>query len=256
MIRQGGLKSLVQKEIRQLRKLSELRKQKILKEKVNLSIRQIAEAHKNKRKVCTVLKQSGLKSRCNQEIRRQEVQLRPLRSQQQVSPLKLNENVQQKQTESNYDPTLGYDDRDSVYGTKVSKKGIRIMELVDRITNGTKKKEQQEKEIKALAAVLSQQKADFAALTKRVVADKDRLYQQLDNLKQENAALRQIMAKQSKEVQSSDNKRQKKYMKRQQVSQLYQEMQELVHMKTRPSSSKIQQGQNIQSGHFTQNLLI
>jgi hypothetical protein len=264
LIRQGGLKSLVQKEIRQLRRLSELKKQRILKEKVNLSIHQIAEAHRNKRKICTVVKQTGLKSRCNQEIRRQEIylrrlpsqqQVRPLRSQQQVRSLEFNETTQQKQTENNSDPTPAFDDRDSVYGTKVSKKGIKIMELVDLITAGTKKKEQQEKEIRVLTGVLSQQKADFAALIKRVVADKDRLYQQLDDLKQENEALREIMAKQSLEVQTSDKRRQKKYMKRQQVSQLYQEIQEVGSGKMRPKSTRIQPRQNVQSSRFTRNLI-
>jgi len=242
LIRQGGLKSQVQKEIRKLRKIAELRKQKSLKAKVNLSILQIAKAHKNKREVCMVIKQSGLKARCNKEIRSQKVHLLPLHSQQQARPSKHYESLQQKQMESEGEHPDAFDDMDIVYGNKVSRKGLEVMKLVERLHEGSRVKEQRDKEIRDLTAFLTQQRADFEALTKRVVDDKDRLYQQIDNLKRENTMLREMMVKQRRQVQGTDNKRQKKDIKRQQISQIYQEMQEFVRGKTH-RGGKIQQGQ-------------
>merc|ERR550539_1269788 len=78
LIKQGGLKSRVQKEIRNLRLISEVRRQKDLKRKVNIAIKQIAQAKINKRRVNCVVKQTGLKARCNQQIRSQRFTLRPV----------------------------------------------------------------------------------------------------------------------------------------------------------------------------------
>jgi len=221
-----------------------------LKAKVNLSILQIAKAHKNKREVCTVIKQSGLKARCNQEIRSKKLHLpshsqqqaRPSHSQQQARPLKHYGSLQQQQMESEGEEPVAFDDLDTVYGTKVSRKGIEVMKLVGRLQEGSRLKEQQDKEIKDLTAFLSQQRADFAALTKRIVEDKDHLYQQIDNLKRENTMMREMMANQRRQAQETDSKRQKKNIKQHQVSQIYQEMQEFVRGKT-TRGSKIQQSQ-------------
>merc|ERR550539_2299022 len=78
LIKQGGLKSRVQKEIRQLRMIADIHRQKELKRKVNIAIKQIAQAKINKRRVNCVVKQTGLKARCNQQIRSQRFTLRPV----------------------------------------------------------------------------------------------------------------------------------------------------------------------------------
>jgi len=65
IIKQGGLKSDVLKSIRQLRLIADLKKQKDLKAHVVLSIKQIGKAYEDKRRVCVVIKQTGLKARCN-----------------------------------------------------------------------------------------------------------------------------------------------------------------------------------------------
>merc|ERR1719397_290727 len=251
LIRQGRLKCQVQKEIRQLRVITELRKQKSLKAKVNLSILQKAKARKNKREVCIVIKQSGLKARCNKELRSQEVHLLPSHSQQQSRPFEHYGSLQQKQMESEGEQQVAFDDMDTVYGTKVSRKGIEVMKLVERLNEGSRLKEERDKEIKDLTDFLSQQRADFAALTKRIVEDKDHLYQQIDNLKRENTMLREMMVNQRRKVQGTDSKRPKKDIKRQQVSQIYQEMQEFVRGKTH-RGSKIQQSQIEHPGKWWQ----
>merc|ERR1719193_1205929 len=251
VIRQAGLKTQVHKEIRQLRVMTELRKQKSLKAKVNLSILQIAKARKNKREVCTVIKQSGLKARCNKEIRSRKVLLLPSRSQQQAPPLKHYGSLQQQQMDSEGEQPVAFDDMDTVYGTKVSRKGIVVMKLVERLHEGSRLKEERDKEIKDLTAFLSQQRADFAALTKRIVEDKDHLYQQIDNLKLENMMLREMMVNQRRQVQGTDSKRSKKDIKRQQVSQIYQEMQEFVRGKNRRGSN-IQKSQIEHPGKWRQ----
>merc|ERR1719474_1117949 len=78
IIKQGGLKSDVLKSIRQLRLIADLKKQKDLKAHVVLSIKQIGKAYEDKRRVCVVIKQTGLKARCNREIRRKQYILRSL----------------------------------------------------------------------------------------------------------------------------------------------------------------------------------
>jgi len=78
IIKQGGLKSDVLKSIRQLRLIADLKKQKDLKAHVVLSIKQIGKAYEDKRRVCVVIKQTGLKARCNREIRRKQYRLRSL----------------------------------------------------------------------------------------------------------------------------------------------------------------------------------
>lgn len=199
-----------------------------------------------------VIKQSGLKARCNKEIRSQDVHLLPLHSQQQAMPLK-HESLQQKQMESEGEQPDAFDDMDTVYGSKVSRKGLEVMKLVQRLHEGSRVKEQRDKEIRDLTAFLTQQRADFEALTKRVVDDKDRLYQQIENLKRENTMLREMMVKQSRQAKGMDSKRQKKVIKRQQVSQIYQEMQEFVRGKTL-RGSKIQQGQIEHHGKMRQRI--
>jgi len=78
IIKQGGLKSDVLKSIRQLRLIADLKKQRDLKAHVVLSIKQIGKAYEDKRRVCVVIKQTGLKARCNREIRKKQYRLRSL----------------------------------------------------------------------------------------------------------------------------------------------------------------------------------
>jgi len=260
-IRQGGLKSNVQREIRQIRSIMELKKQKTLKTKVNLAIRQIAKAHAAKRRVCMVLKQTGLKAKCNREIQHKEYYLWPVVCQHQVrskfhnaEPCE-NEQLIEKQPEKK---SPIFDDRDTVYGETVSKKGIVVMKLVDIVAEASKLKDQQDGEIRALAAVVTQQRADFALLNKRLVEDKNRLYQKLEDLKEENETLTELLSNQEREelvmilkkAKAGDIKRQKSYSQRQQVPQFYQEMEELS--KSTPVSSKTQPSQYEEPARLTQ----
>jgi len=227
VIRQGGLKARIQKEIRQLRVVAKMITQKKLKAQVNLSIRQIAKAHIHKRRVCMVLKQTGLKAKCNMEIRRYHNLLR------QGPTFSLKVQSESDKQIDNGDSRV-FDDKDSVYGDSVSKKGIAVMKLVDCVTKANKLKEQQDRDIRALTAELIQQKVDFAALTKRFIEDKHKLYEKMENLKEENASLVQILAKKEKEelvmaMQKAHEKvmkRQSYNTQRQQAPQFYQEMQE------------------------------
>merc|ERR1712060_832649 len=78
IIKQEGLKSDVLKSIRQLRLIADLKKQRDLKAQIVLSIKQIGKAYEDKRRVCAVIKQTGLKAKINREIRRKQYRLRSL----------------------------------------------------------------------------------------------------------------------------------------------------------------------------------
>jgi len=78
IIKQEGLKSDVLKSIRQLRLIADLKKQRDLKSHIVLSIKQIGKAYEDKRRLCVVIKQTGLKAKINREIRRKQYRLRSL----------------------------------------------------------------------------------------------------------------------------------------------------------------------------------
>jgi len=199
LIKQRGLRSRLMMEIRQLRMISHLKKQKELKAKVNLSIRQMAKAVCDKQKICTVIKQTGLKANCVREIRRQQFRLRscvaPDTIQRQVTGRRSQQHKQQvgsvvqvaTQCEKLEPLQHGGSTDTTRYRTSGNLMQQQLQKLADELEDQSKK---QEGKIRSLAAEVQQQKADFNALVSRMVDDKNRLYQELDVLMQENQKLK------------------------------------------------------------------
>merc|ERR1719510_739094 len=226
----------------------ELKKQRTLKAKVNRAIRQIGDAHAGKRRVVMVLKQSGLKAKCNKEIRSREYYLKPLTSQQQVRSQmqSMDMSVNNRHTQNLLDRKL-FENISSCSDTE-SKKQRAVMRLVEHVMKASERKDQQDKYIRTLNAVVAQQKADFASLNMRAVEDKNRLYERLEDLKEENQMLTELLAKlereelvkafqkiRAKEIKGRNNQQ------RLQATHYYQEMQELS--KNKQSRDKTQHGQ-------------
>jgi len=262
IIRQGGFKSRVQKEIRQIRAIMELKKQKTLKAKVNKKIRQIARDHADKRRVDMVLKQTGLKAECNRKIECKEFYLKPLSNQRQMrsqSQIK-KRYVNQRQTKTlSGIKSMICDEKDTVFGDTVANTGIRVLNLIECVDKARKLKEKQDGEIRMLATVVAQQKADFAALNMRLVEDKNRLYQKLEDLKQENEMLAELLRTREREelvmkalqkAHAKDMRRQNNSTQPQQAPQFYQEMQKLN--KSTLTSNKTQAGQFLEPDRMAQ----
>jgi len=193
LIKQGGLRSRLMMEIRQLRMISELKKQKELKAKVNLSVRQMAKAVDDKQKICTVIKQTGLKANCNREIRRQQFTLRsfvaPETNQEQITSRR----SQQRKQQVNLDVQVAAQCEkleDLQHTRRADVMHQQLQKLADELEDHNEK---QEGRIRSLAAQVQQQKADFNALVSRMVDDKNRLYQELDVLMQENQKLKDYL---------------------------------------------------------------
>jgi len=199
LIKQGGLRSRLMMEIRQLRMISELKKQKELKAKVNLSVRQMAKAVDDKQKICTVIKQTGFKANCIREIRRQQFTLRSFDAhetiQEQVSGRRSQQRKQQvnsvAQVAAQCEKLEHLQHTRPTYTRKcISRRDVmhqQLQKLADELEDHNDK---QEGRIRSLAAEVQQQKADFNALVSRMVDDKNRLYQELDVLMQENQKLK------------------------------------------------------------------
>merc|ERR1711920_714740 len=148
----------------------------------------------------------------------------------------------------------------SGYYHTVSKKQRAVMRLVEYLKKATKRKDQQEEYIRTLAAVVAQQKADFASLNMRAVQDKNRLYERLEDLKEENEMLTELLAKHEREemvnvfqnTRAQETKLQNNHAQRQQATHYYQEMQELS--RNSKSRDKTQLGQFLLPKGRPQNL--
>jgi len=247
LIKQGGIRSRLMKEIRQLRMISELKKQKELKAKVNLTIRQMAKAVENKRKVCAVIKQTGLKAICNRQIRRKQFRLRlcpiPVIIQRQASERSQRSQQRKQQVPSVVQFGVQYEKLEHLQITRPKINSNRrrrhaslmqqqLHKLADKLE---KHNEQQEGQIRSLAAEVRQQKADFNALVSRMVDDKNKLYQELDILMRENQILkenvhekRELMVMQKSQVQvAGKTVSSNRHRQLQQTPIFYQEMQEM-----------------------------
>jgi len=231
LIKQGGLKSRVQKEIRHLRRIAALKRQKELKAKVNKVIRAMARAQKEERLMNIIVNQSNWKAICNEEIR--EGLGHPLCPVRKVQPKQMQ--MSQDIRESNDSVATWLDTMSDDSEDFVSDEGIAIMKLVESVTRVSETREKQEKVIRKLTQEITQQRADFVALNKRVVDDKKQLYRKLEDLMHENELLKKTLMKQTIEeklMKSLAEARMKNtyYQNHRQIQQtpmLYQEMQEL-----------------------------
>merc|ERR1711920_266838 len=160
VIKQGGLKSRVQLEIRHLRKVAAFRKQKALKAKVNMVIRRMAKAREQKRLQRIGIKQKILKAKCNKEIRRERT--RPLRKV--LTPPLKRAVISQENGGRNW---------------TVPNANTKLVKLVTRCSE---EREKQDIVIRELTQEITEQRADFVALNKRVVDDKKELYRMLEDL--------------------------------------------------------------------------
>jgi len=175
VIKQGGLKSRVQLEIRHLRKVAAFRKQKALKAKVNMVIRRMRKARQQKRLQRIGINQKILKAKCNKEIRRERT--RPLRKV--LTPQLKQAMISQE---------IG--GRNETVPTANTK-------LVKLVTRYSEEREKQDIVIRELTQEITEQRADFVALNKRVVDDKKELYRMLEDLMCENENLTQTLMRQT-----------------------------------------------------------
>merc|ERR1712060_504056 len=213
VIKQGGLKSRVQLEIRHLRKVAAFRKQKLLKAKVNMIIRRMTKAREQKRLQRIGIKQKILKAKCNKEIRRERT--RPLRKVP-TPPLK----------RAVISQDIG--GRNWTVPTANTK-------LVKLVTRYSEEREKQDIVIRELTQEITEQRADFVALNKRVVDDKKELYRMLEDLMRENKNLTQTLMRQTnveKKMKSLEkaqrrSKNTQSYRQHQQTPASYQGVQEL-----------------------------
>jgi len=181
LIKQGGIRSRLMKEIRQLRTISELKKQKELKAKVNLTIRQMAKAI------------------CNRKVRKQQFRLRSHVAPEIMQQRAYGRRSQQRnqQMASVVQVAVQCEEMKHLQQTRPIEINKRIprgdlmqqqlQKLADKLE---KHNEKQKGRIRSLTAEVQQQKADFNALVSRMVDDKNRLYQELDVLMQENQILK------------------------------------------------------------------
>merc|ERR1719233_551834 len=214
VIKQGGLKSRVQLEIRHLRKVAAFRKQKALKAKVNMVIRRMRKARQQKRLQRIGINQKILKAKCNKEIRRE--RNRPLRKV--LTPQLKRATISQE--------IGGRNESVPTANTK----------LVKLVTRYSEEREKQDIVIRKLTQEITEQRADFVALNKRVVDDKKELYRMLEDLMRENENLTQTLMRQTnveKKMKSLDKgqrhcKNKQIYRQHQQTPASYQGVQELV----------------------------
>jgi len=237
LIKQGGLKSRLQKEIRQLRKIALLKRQKDLKAKVNAVILKMAKSREEKRFVRVSTKQTNLKAKRDVEVR--QGWNHPLHHGQtrlSQSWIESQENIESDKSVQilTLTDTMA-DDRE----LPISCEKIAVMKLVESVIRVSDARQKQEKVIRNLTQEITQQRADFEALNKRVVDDKKQLYRMLEDQMRENEMLKKTLAKQTnggklRKVlldQPKTNEKDEKHRQHQQSPAHYQEEQELVSTK-------------------------
>merc|ERR1711920_600225 len=193
VIKQGGLKSRVQLEIRHLRKVAAFRKQKLLKAKVNMIIRRMTKAREQKRLQRIGIKQKILKAKCNKEIRRERTRL--LRKV--LTPqLKRATNSQEICGRNETVPTCPDIMADDLQ-QPIPEKIVANTKLVQLVKRYSEERVKQDIVIRELTQEITEQRADFVALNKRVVDDKKELYRMLEGLMRENENLTQTLMRQT-----------------------------------------------------------
>jgi len=194
VIKQGGLKCGVQKEIRHLRKVAAFRKQKWLKAKVNAVIRELAaKVREQKRQERIGIKQKILKAKCNKDIRRGRARsLRKVPKPQLTRTMISQENGGRNEIVPTCPDIMAVD-----WQLPISVKKIANTKLVKIVARYSEEREKQDIVIRELTQEITEQRADFVALNKRVVDDKKYLYRMLEDLMHENENLTQTLMRQT-----------------------------------------------------------
>lgn len=91
-----------------------------------------------------------------------------------------------------------FDDLDKPYGDAVSEKGIAVMKLVEKVTAASEIRDRKERDIVMLRAKVNQYKRDFELLNSRMLQDKTDLFDQLELLRKENEALKDLVVMREK----------------------------------------------------------
>merc|ERR1719397_1049854 len=198
IIRQGGNKIRVNKEIRSIAR------QKYLKKQIN-----------------TLIKQGGLKSRLQKEIR----QMRKIALVKRQRGLKAKKNRERGESVRNFVNTMENDCRHPI-----SRERIATQKLVESVIRVSEARKKQEKVIRSLTQEITQQRADFEALNKRVVDDKKQLYRMMEDLMRKNEMLKKTLVELGKVALRADGKQQK-HCQAQQSPMVYQEKQEFASTK-------------------------
>jgi len=122
---------------------------------------------------------------------------------------------------------FAFDDIESTYGDSVSEKGLAVMKLVEAVTKISERRDKQEKEIRSLWDEIDTQKADFEKLNKRMVTDKQRLFQELEELRRTNETLTELLEKKKEDERLKAEKRlqERGHEKRKQSSNRQRQMQ-------------------------------
>jgi len=159
MLQHDSLTTCAPKKMRHLSEITEISYQKKLKNKVNRSIRQISETRRNKRRVCEVVKQTGLKFKCCQDIQHGKFHLRPFDSQHQVVSIRQGEvqsiSHQQNQTISQSVPKQILSSMCEEYCVEVTKSRVSKTCSYENILKPFDLKKQQEKVVQMLEAMIS-----------------------------------------------------------------------------------------------------
>jgi len=226
LIKQGGLKSRLQKEIRQIRKIALVKRQRGLKAKVNSVIRKMARARGKKALALFNVKQPSLEAKCTDEMKKGMEHPLPAQAIQSKNWLDSQENRESGDNFRNFVDTMENDCRHPISGERIA-----TQKLVESVIRVSEAREKQEKVIRSLTQEITQQRADFEALNKRVVDDKKQLYRMMEDLMRENEMLKKTLMVQktrSKLAKASirANGKQQKHPQAQQSPMVYQEKQE------------------------------
>merc|ERR1739838_84098 len=170
-----------------MRKIALVKRQRGLKAKVNSVIREMAKARGKKTLARFGVKQPSLMSKGNEEIQNGVHHQLPARANQGSQ-----ENREIAEDGDAFLDTIGNDCIHPISGERIATQ--KLVESVIRVSDARQK---QEKVIRSLTREITQQRADFEALNKRVVDDKKELYRMLEDLMRENEMLKKTLVEQT-----------------------------------------------------------